>query len=146
MDATGVNSGAKAAMGTLKESIAIGKEGGKMVADLQADAHNAVLEQQRIRDRERRKQEQLGSQQEQKAYHKFVAKQEEIKATEDLKKHILKTHGPAGWNEFLKAKLEVETQDKLDSKNVSNDEQRMSEMTWWCFAAGAAIAYMIVGR
>ena len=63
MDATGVNSGAKAAMGTLKESIAIGKEGGKMVADMQADAHNAVLEQQRIRERERRKQEQLGSQQ-----------------------------------------------------------------------------------
>ena len=31
MDATGVNEGAKAAIGTLKESISIGKEGGKLV-------------------------------------------------------------------------------------------------------------------
>lgn len=146
MDATGVNSGAKAAIGTLKDSIAIGKEGGKLVADLQADAHNAILQQQRIRDRERQKQEQLGSQQEQKAYHRFLAKKEEVAATEELKKHIIKTHGQTGWTDFLKAKTEVEMQDKLDSKNMSADEHKMQEMTWLCFAVAAIIAYLLVGH
>lgn len=143
MDATGVNAGAKAAIGTLKESIAVGKEGGKLVADVQADSHAAVLQQHRIREHERRKQEQLGSQQEQRAYQHFTVKQQELKTTEDLKRHILKAHGVAGWDAFLKAKADIEAQDKLEASKVSEDELRMADVTWWCFAAGALVAYMV---
>ena len=143
MDAAGVNEGAKAAIGTLKESISIGKEGGKLVADVQADSHAVILQQRRIREHDRRRQEQLGSLQEQRAYHHFVAKRQEHKTTEDLKRHILKEHGVAGWAEFLKAKAHIEAQDKLEASKVSEDEHRMNDATWWCFAAGALIAYLV---
>ena len=143
MDAAGVNEGAKAAIGTLKESIAVGKEGGKLVADVQADSHAVILQQRRIREHDRRRQEQLGSLQEQRAYQHFVAKQQEHKTTEDLKRHILKEHGVAGWAEFLKAKADIEAQDKLEASKVSEDEHAMNDATWWCFAAGALIAYLI---
>jgi hypothetical protein len=143
MDAIGVNTAAKAAIGTLNESIAIGKEGGKLVASVQADSHSAILQQQRIRDRERHRQEHTGSLQEQKAYQKFSAEKEEAKATEDLKQHILKIHGVAGWADFLKAKAAVEAQDKEESEHVTDDELHMADITWWCFAAGAFIAYLI---
>ena len=143
MDATGVNEGAKGAIGTLKESISIGKEGGKLVADVQADSHAVILQQRRIREHDRRRQEQLGSLQEQRAYQHFVAKQQEHKTTEDLKRHILKEHGVTGWSEFLKAKADIEAQDKLEASQVSEDENAMNDATWWCFAAGALIAYLI---
>jgi hypothetical protein len=143
MDATGANTAAKAAISTLNDSIAIGKEGGKLVASVQADSRSAVLQQHRIRDRERHRQEHIGSQQEQKAYQKFSANKEEAKATEDLKQHILKVHGVAGWNDFLKAKAEVEAQDREESAHISEDEHKMADVTWWCFAAGALLAYLI---
>lgn len=143
MDAAGVNDGAKAAIGTFKESIAVGKEGGKLVADVQADSHAIILQQRRMREHDRRRQEQLGSLQEQRAYHHFVAKRQEHKTTEDLKRHILKEHGVAGWAEFLKAKADIEAQDKLEASKVSEDEHHMNDATWWCFAAGALIAYLI---
>jgi hypothetical protein len=144
MDASGVNDGAKAAIGTLKESIAVGKEGGKLVEGVQADSHAVILQQRRIREHDRRRQEQLGSQQEQRAYHHFVSKQQEIKTTEDLKRHILKEHGVTGWADFLKAKADIEAQDKLEASQVSEDEHAMNDATWWCFAAGALIAYFII--
>ena len=144
MDAAGVNEGAKAAIGILKESIAVGKEGGKLVADVQADSHAVILQQRRIREHDRRRQEQLGSLQEQRAYHHFVAKRQEHKTTEDLKRHILKEHGVAGWAEFLKAKAHIEAQDKTENAQVSEDEHRMNDLTWWCFAAGALLAHLIV--
>jgi hypothetical protein len=144
MDATGVNEGAKAAIGTLKESISIGKEGGKLVEGVQADAHAVILQQRRIREHDRRRQEQVGSQQEQRAYQHFVAKRQELKNTEELKRHILKEHGVAGWAEFLKAKAHIEAQDKTENAQVSEDEHRMNDLTWWCFAAGALLAHLIV--
>ena len=144
MDAAGVNEGAKAAIGILKESIAVGKEGGKLVADVQADSHAVILQQRRIREHDRRRQEQVGSQQEQRAYQHFVAKRQELKNTEELKRHILKEHGVAGWAEFLKAKADIEAQDKTENAQVSEDEHRMNDLTWWCFAAGALLAHLIV--
>jgi hypothetical protein len=143
MDAIGVNGAAKAAISTLKDSIAIGKEGGTLVSDVQADSHAVIVQQQRIRERERHRQEQLGSQQEQKSYHRFISQQEELKASSDLKVKILREHGVVGWDLFLKAKLEVEAQDKLESEHVSDDEHRMNDATWWCFAIGALIAFLI---
>jgi len=143
MDALGVNEAAKAAISTLKDSIAIGKEGGALVSDVQADSHAVIVQQQRIRERERHRQEQLGSQQEQKSYHRFINQQEELKASEDLKTKILREHGVVGWDLFLKAKLEIEAQDKLESEHVSDDEHRMNDLTWWCFAVGALIAFLI---
>lgn len=143
MDATGVNEGTKAAIATLKESIAVGKEGGKLVTDVQADSQAVITQQHRIRERERHRQDQLGSQQEQKAYHRFLSQHEELKATENLKAHILKVHGVAGWDAFLKAKAEVEAQDKEEKELVSEDEHKMADVTWWCFAAGALLAYLI---
>ena len=144
MDAAGVNDGAKAAVETLKESIAVGKEAGKLVEGVQADSHAVILQQRRIREHDRRRQEQLGSQQEQRAYHHFIAKQQEIKTTEDLKRHILKEHGVTGWSDFLKAKTDIEAQDKLEASQVSEDEKAMNDATWWCFAAGALIAFLII--
>jgi hypothetical protein len=144
MDATAASAGAKAAIGTLKESIAVGKEGGKLVADVQADSHAVILQQQRMRARERSRLDHQGSAQEQRAYQRFTARAEEAKATEMLKAHILKVHGVAGWSDFLKAKAEVEAADKLAGEQVSDDEHRMSDMTWWCFAAGSLLAYLMV--
>lgn len=144
MDATGVNEGAKAAIGTLKESISVGKEGGKLVEGVQADAHAVILQQRRIREHDRRQQEQVGSQQEQRAYQHFATQQQELKNTEELKRHILKEHGLPGWNAFLKAKADIEAQDKTENAQVSEDEHRMNDLTWWCFAAGALLAHLIV--
>ena len=144
MDASGVNTGAKAAISTLKESISIGNEGGKVVSDLQSDMHRTILQQQRMREAERHKHEQLGSEQEQKAYTQFINKSKQGKATEELKAHIIKVHGTKQWDEFLKIKAEVEAQDKLDEKLIHTDEQKMKDLVWWCFAAGAILAYFIV--
>ena len=143
MEATGANEAAKATIATLKESIAVGKEGGDLVVSVQADAHAVILQQHRKRENDRRKQEHLGSQQEQKAYHRFLAVQDELKATQTLKAHILKAHGVRGWDEYLKAKAEVEAQDKAEGELVSDDEHKMDDMMWWCFAAGALIAYLL---
>ena len=143
MDATGVNESAKAAISTLKGSIEVGREGGKLVTEVQAESQAVIAQQHRIRERERHRQEQLGSHQEQKAYHRFISQREELKAAEDLKARILREHGVVGWDAFLKAKAEVEAQDKLENEHVSEDEYRMADVTWWCFAAGAFIAYLI---
>jgi len=143
MDATGVNEGTKAAIATLKESIAVGKEGGKLVTDVQADSQAVLTQQHRIRERERHRQEHLGSQQEQKAYHRFISQREELKTTDNLKARILREHGVVGWDAFLKAKAEVEAQDKAEKELVTEDEHRMNDITWWCFAAGAFLAYLI---
>jgi hypothetical protein len=143
MDATGVNESAKAAISTLKGSIEVGREGGKLVTDVQAESQAVIAQQHRIRERERHRQEHLGSQQEQKAYHRFISQREELKATEDLKARILREHGVVGWDAFLKAKAEVEVQDKEEKELVSEDEHKMNDITWWCFAAGAFLAYLI---
>lgn len=143
MDATEVNGVVKAAIGTLKESISVGKEGGALVSDIQADSHAIILQQQRIRERERHKQEHLGSQQEQKSYTRFISKMEELKVSEDLKAKILKEHGVAGWDAYLKAKAEVEAQDKAESEHISDDELHMADVTWWCFAVAMLLAYLI---
>ena len=144
MDATGANEAAKAAIGTLKDSVAIGKEGGKLVSDVQADSHAVILQQQRMRERERSRLDHQGSAQEQRAYQRFTAQADEAKATETLKAHILKVHGVSGWSDFLKAKAEIEAADKLAGEQVSDDEHKMADATWWCFAVGALIAYFLV--
>tara|TARA_R110000868_G_scaffold271075_1_gene530563 strand:+ start:29 stop:469 length:441 start_codon:yes stop_codon:yes gene_type:complete len=143
MDATEVNGVVKVAIGTLKESISVGKEGGALVSDVQADSHAIILQQQRIRERERHRQEHLGSQQEQKSYTRFISKMEELKVSEDLKAKILKEHGVAGWDAYLKAKGEVEAQDKAESEHVSDDELHMADVTWWCFAVAMLLSYLI---
>ena len=143
MDATGVNESAKAAISTLKGSIEVGREGGKLVTEVQAESQAVIAQQHRIRERERHRQEQLGSRQEQKAYHRFISQREELKATEDLKARILREHGVVGWDAFLKAKAEVEAQDKIENEHISDDELHMADVTWWCFAAGAFLAYLI---
>lgn len=144
MDATGVNAGAKAAIGTLRDSLAVGKEGGKLVADIQADMHSSVVQEQRKRAKALREQEQLGSRQEQTAYKKFVDQEDHAKATEELKAHILKTHGTKGWEEFLKIKLEVEKQDIEEAKLTKSDEDKINDVFWWCMAAGCVVSCMAV--
>ena len=144
MEADGFNVGAKAAIGTLKDSIAIGKEGGKLVADIQQDNHNVIREQQLRRTAERHKLENLGSEQEQQAYQQFINKSKQGKATAELKQHITTVHGAKAWDEFLIIKKEVEKQYALDQKNIHSDEQKMKDAMWWCFAAAAFIAYLLV--
>ena len=144
MDATGMNAGAKAAIGTLKESIAIGKEGGKLVADVQADMHAAINKQQQQRQKERRQQQHAGTHQEQKAYQRFLEVSQETKDSAELKSTILKNHGTKGWEEFLKIKAEVDKQEKEDAKAMGSDEQRLHDAMWWCFGAAATIAYFVV--
>lgn len=144
MDPTGVNSGAKAAIGTLRESLAVGKEGGKLVGDIQADMHSAVVQEQRKRAKALKEQEQLGSRQEQTAYRKFLDREDQTKATAELKAHITKTHGPKGWDEFLKIKAEVEKQDLEELKLIKSDEDKINDLFWWCISAALVISYFLV--
>ena len=144
MDATGVNAGAKAAIGTLKDSIEIGKEGGKLVADIQNENYNIINQQQRLRETARHKLENLGSEQEQIAYRQFLNKSKQGKATAELKEHIIKVHGIKEWEEFLKIKTEVEKQHDTDQAAIHTDEQKMTDLMWWCFAASSLIAYFLV--
>ena len=59
-------------------------------------------------------------------------------------RRIIKEHGVTGWADFLKAKSDIEAQDKLEASQVSEDEKAMNDATWWCFAAGALIAFLII--
>lgn len=144
MDPSGVNAGAKAAIGTLRESMAVGKEGGQLVADMQAEIHSAVNQEKQKRAKALKEKEQLGSRQEQTAYRKFLEREQTAKATADLKLHIIKTHGAKGWEEFLKIKTEVEKHDIEEEKLVKNDEDKINDLFWWCIAAACAIAYFMV--
>jgi len=144
MDPTGFNAGAKAAIGTLRESMAVGKEGAKLVTDIQADIRSTVVEQQRNREKERQKQANLGNEQEQRAYRKLLNKHAQEKASNDLKEHILKEHGKNVWQDFLKIKTEVELQDKADAKLMHKDEEKVNEVFWWCFAISSILVYFLV--
>lgn len=144
MDASGANAGAKAAIGTLRDSLAIGKEGGKLVGDIQADMHNSVMSAQRAREKARRATDNLGSHQEQEAYRKFLEREDKAKATAELKAHIIKTHGVKAWDEYLKIKLEVEKQDLEEAKLVKSDEDKINDVFWWCIAAGCLISCLVV--
>ena len=144
MDASGVNAGAKAAIATLKESVAIGKEGGKLVAEIQSDNYNVINQQHQKREAARHKLENLGSEQEQIAYTQFLNKSKRGIATAELKAHIIKVHGAKAWEEFLAIKLEVEKQHEIELNSIHTDEQKMKDAMWWCFAAAAAVAYFLV--
>ena len=143
MDANGFNVGAKAALGTIKESIAVGKEAGKLVESMQVDAHKLVSAQHQQRLQEKNRQEHAGSIQEQKAYKKFVEKEKLAKETAELKATILKTHGKAGWDEYLKVKTQVEKEDVAEAKAISKDENKIKALAWWCFGAAAVIVYFL---
>jgi hypothetical protein len=144
MDASGVNAGAKAAIATLKESVAIGKEGGKLVAEMQADNYHVINQQHQKREAERHKLETLGSEQEQIAYAQFLSKNKRGTATAELKAHIIKVHGAKAWEEFLAIKTEVEKQYQIELNSIHSDEQKMKDAMWWCIAAGALVAYFLV--
>ena len=144
MDASGVNAGAKAAIATLKESVAIGKEGGKLVAEMQADNYHVINQQHQKREAERHKLENLGSEQEQRAYTQFLNKSKQGIATAELKAHIIKVHGAKAWEEFLTIKTDVEKQYQIELNSIHTDEQKMTDAMWWCIAAGALVAYFLV--
>ena len=144
MDAAGFNVGAKAALGTIKESIAVGKEAGKLVEDMQVGMHKVVNAQQQQRVQERKKEEQLGSLQEQKAYRQFLAKQKAATAAAALKADIIKTHGKAGWEEYLKEKTIVEKQDLADKNSIMDDRTKLQMLAWWSFGVAAVVAYFLI--
>ena len=145
MDPTGINAGAKAAIGTLRESMAVGKEGAKLVTDMQAEMHAVVNQERQKRAKALKEKEQLGSQQEQTAYRKFLDRARIAKDTADLKAHIIKTHGPKSWEEFLKVKAEVEKHDLEEARLVKNDEDKIQDLFWWCIAIACVIVYFISG-
>ena len=144
MDAAGFNVGAKAALGTIKESIAVGKEAGKLVEDMQVGMHKVVNAQQQQRVQERKKEEQLGSLQEQKAYRQFLAKQKAAVAAAALKADIIKTHGKAGWEEYLKEKAIIEKQDLADKNSIMDDRTKLQMLAWWSFGVAAVVAYFLI--
>ena len=144
MDANGFNVGVKAALGTIKEGIAVGKEAGKLVEDMQAGMHKVVNAQQQQRVQERKREEQLGSIQEQKAYRQFLDKQKAAIAAATLKADIIKTHGKAGWDEYLKEKAIIEKQDLADKDAIMDDKTKLQMLAWWCFGVATIIAYFLV--
>jgi hypothetical protein len=145
MKPTEINAGAKAAIGTLRESMAVGKEGAKIVTDIQAEMHAVVNQERQKRARALKEKEQLGSQQEQTAYRKFLERARAAQDTADLKDHIIKTHGPKSWEEFLKVKAEVEKYDIAETQLVKNDKDKINDLFWWCMAAAFVIVYFISG-
>jgi hypothetical protein len=144
MDASGANAGAQAAIATLKESVAIGKEGGKLVAEIQSDNYNVINQQHQRRQAERHKLENLGSEQEQIAYTQFLNKNKQGTATAELKAHITKVHGAKAWEEFLAIKTEVEKQYQIELNSIHTDEEKLNDAMWWCIAAGALVSYFLV--
>jgi hypothetical protein len=145
MKPTEINAGAKAAIGTLRESMAVGKEGAKIVTDIQAEMHAVVNQERQKRAQALKEKEQLGSQQEQTAYRKFLERARAAQDTADLKDHIIKTHGPKSWEEFLKVKAEVEKYDIAEARLVKTDEDKINNLFWWCMAAAFIIVYFISG-
>ena len=143
MDPAGVNTGAKAALGSLKDAYNIGKEGGKFATEVQSENHTAVMSQQKQREAERRAKERAGSLQEQKAFGQFTEKHKAEKATAELKAFILAEYGSKAWAEFLALKIEVEKQDAADAKLIKSDEHKINELFWWCLAAATFIVYFL---
>lgn len=141
MDPTRVTSGAKAAISTLKDAYAVGQEGGKFISDVQQDSLKIVAQQQKQRELERKKQDKVGSYQEQKAYKKFLEDRESAKASANLKDKIIKDHGPKGWDDFLKAQADIKRIDTEDAKNISKDTAKINALFWYCMIAGVIIAY-----
>jgi len=144
MDAPGFNAGAKAALGTIKESIEVGREAGKLVEGMQADVRAVVAQQHQQRLRAREQEEQLGGQQERRAYRRFMDLEADLKATEQLKREILGRHGKKGWDEFLRVKSEVERQDLEEAAAIHTDEDRIADLAWWCFGAAGVVVYFLV--
>ena len=143
MDANGFNAGAKVAIGTIKEGIAVGKEASKLVEDMQADINKVVSEQQKQRVLERKKEAQLGTIQEQRAYRQFLDKQKAAAAAATLKADILKEHGKAGWEQYLQEKATIEKQDLEDKNAVMDDKTRLQMLAWWCLGAAAILIYFL---
>jgi len=143
MDANGFNAGAKVAIGTIKEGISVGKEAGKLVEDMQAEMNKVVAEQQKQRVLERKKEAQLGTLQEQRAYRQFLDKQKAAAAAEVLKADILKQHGKVGWDAYLKEKALVEKQDLEDKSAVMDDKTKLQMLAWWCLGAAAVLIYFL---
>lgn len=142
MDPTGVTSGAKSAISTLKDAYAAGQEGGKFISDVQQDNLKVVVQQQKQRELERKKQNQVGSYQEQKAYKKFLEDREIAKASANLKAQIIKDFGPKGWDDFLKAQEEIKRIDVEDAKSMSKDTAKINDLFWYCMIAALIIGYV----
>ena len=109
MDAPGFNAGAKAALGTIKESIEVGREAGKLVEGMQSDVRAVVAQQHQQRLQAREQAEQLGGRQEQRAYRRFM----ELEA--DLKNTVLE-----GEMEELKTKA-------IDQENVRGSSRSTTD-------------------
>jgi len=110
---------------------------------MQIGAHKLVNAQQQQRVQERRKEEQLGSIQEQKAYRQFLDKQKAATAAAALKADIIKTHGKAGWEEYLKEKAIIEKQDLADKDAIMDDRTKLQMLAWWSFGIAAVVAYFL---
>jgi len=143
MDPTGVTSGAKSAISTLKDAYAAGQEGGKFISGVQQDNLKVVAQQQKQRELERQKQNQVGSYQEQKAYKKFLEDRESAKASANLKDKIIKDHGPKGWDDFLKAQADIKRIAAEDAKSISKDTAKINTLFWCCMIAALIVAYFM---
>lgn len=141
MDPTGVTSGVKSAISTLKDAYAAGQEGGKFISDVQQDNLKVVAQQQKQREIERKKQSQVGSYQEQKAYNKFLEDREAAKASENMKAQIIKNFGPKGWDDFLKAQSDIKRIAAEDAKSISKDTAKIHSLFWCCMIAALIVAY-----
>lgn len=143
MDPTKVAPAAKSAVSTLKDAYAAGQEGGKFISEIQQDNLKIVTQQQRLRELERNKQSRVGSHQEQKAYKKFLEDRESTKATAELKSQIIKDFGPKGWDEFLKAQVEIKRIDAEDLSSISKDTAKINDLFWHCMIAALIISYVM---
>ena len=142
MDPTGVTSGAKSAVSALKDAYKVGQEGGKFISDVQQDNLRIVAQQQKLREQDRKKKDNLGTYQEQKAYKKFLEDKQTAKNSAELKSKVVKEHGQKGWEEFLKAKSEIERIDKEDEKNSNKDAEKINELFWWCMVIACIIGWL----
>lgn len=142
MDPTGVTSGAKSAVSALKDAYKVGQEGGKFISDVQQDNLRIVAQQQKLREQDRKKKDNLGTYQEQKAYKKFLEDKQTAKNSAELKSKVVKEHGQKGWEDFLKAKAEIERIDKEDEKSSNKDAEKINELFWWCMVIALIIGWL----
>ena len=143
MDPNLSNAAAKAAISTLRESINIGKEGAKIVTDIQADNHKFLMQEKRKRELGRAAEEKLGSIQEAQAYKTYLNRIAEAKATEELQASIIQKHGEQGWKDYLKVKDEIVKRGSDERKAMSDDNASMIALAIASFIVACIIVYCI---
>jgi wobble nucleotide-excising tRNase len=115
----------------LHQARDLGKEGAKIVTDVQSENHRAVLNEQRKREAERRAKEKAILELEFKAFDKFQKEEERKRMISEMEGQIVEQYGKGGLARVKELKEEIRKQDEEDKKLMKKDEEKINDMFWW---------------